>query len=185
MRAKVAGSSSRTFLIASRPLLPPVSFGSWNASFSASRNAVDILSRAALCRPRLGLPRPKRVEGLGFGFAMRAADYHHSGRLTTAPVRRPKRSAPRQPIRLRVRHAPDSPPADPTYWFRHCHVGRAPPSPASRASRWRDGQPIARRPTYHVWFWVAAWLAPLGHRRMVNLIHGRGLMQPTERPHEE
>src|SRR5580704_12021308 len=87
MRAKVAGSSSRTFLIASRPLLPPVSFGSWNASFSASRNAVDILSRAALCRPRLGLPGPKRVEGDGLGFAMRAADYHHSGRLTTLTVR--------------------------------------------------------------------------------------------------
>src|SRR5580704_8880251 len=87
MRAKVAGSSSRTFLIASRPLLPPVSFGSWNASFSASRNAVDILSRAALCRPRLGLPGPKRVEGLGFGSAIASvvsrystnserADYH-------------------------------------------------------------------------------------------------------------
>ena len=28
------------------------------------------LSRAALCRPRLGLPGPKRVEGDGLGFAI-------------------------------------------------------------------------------------------------------------------
>ena len=57
-----------------------------NASFSASRNAVDILSRAALCRPRLGLPGPKRVEGDGLGFAMRAPTYHLSGPLTTEYV---------------------------------------------------------------------------------------------------
>src|SRR5258708_39336889 len=67
----------------------------------------------------------------------------------------------REPIRWlrRVRHAPVSPPADPIFcWFRHCHLGR-PPSPASRASRWRGGPPIDRRPTHRVWFLVASWLA--------------------------
>src|SRR5580693_7246669 len=88
MRAKVAGSSSRTFLSASRPLMPPSSFGSLKASLRASRNAADSLSRAALCRPRLPLacPAPKRVAGLGLGFAMQAADYHHSQPVTTDSV---------------------------------------------------------------------------------------------------
>ena len=39
---------------------------------------MEILSRAAFCRPRLPStwPAPKRVAGLGLGFAMRAAAYH-------------------------------------------------------------------------------------------------------------
>ena len=76
MRAKVAGSSSRTFSSASRPWQPPVSFGSLKASLSPSRNAVEILSRAAFCPPRLPLacqakPRCKVKIGIR----------HASGRL--------------------------------------------------------------------------------------------------------
>ena len=75
--------------------------------------------------------------------------------------------------------ASDPSPVVPVYQLRPRHIESA-PFPAFRALRRQDGPPIARRPTYHVWSWAVAWLAPsranrthrpLEWQRMVYWIH--------------
>jgi hypothetical protein len=75
--------------------------------------------------------------------------------------------------------ASDPSPVVPVYQLRPRHFEQT-PFPAFRALRRQDGPPIARRPTYHVWSWAVAWLAPsranrthrpLEWQRMVYWIH--------------